>query len=57
MSKKLLTWTKGTVPFVHLMAVVLACVLALTGCHGSRGIDAFELPEEWDSSKTYEITF
>ncbi len=57
MSKKLLTWTKGTVPFVHLMAVVLACVLALTGCHGSRGIDAFELPEEWDSSKNYEITF
>ena len=33
------------------------CCLALTGCHGSRGMGAFAVPEEFDSSGQYEITF
>ena len=32
-------------------------LLPLTGCHGSRGMDAFEIPEEFDTSEEYEITF
>lgn len=29
----------------------------LTGCHGSKGMDAFVIPEEFDTTKNYEITF
>ena len=31
--------------------------LLLTGCHGSRGLEAFEIPGEFDTSREYEITF
>ena len=34
-----------------------ACVISLCGCHGSQGISAFTVPETFDESKTYEITF
>ena len=33
----------------------MACML--TGCHGSKGMQSFEIPEEFDESKQYEITF
>lgn len=37
---------------------VFVCLSALTGCHGQREeIDAFEIPEEFDLSRDYEITF
>ena len=36
-----------------LAAVML--ILALTGCHGSRGLPAFVIPEEFDTSRDYEI--
>ncbi len=50
---------KRALPFGALALCVasLVCALVLTGCHGSRGLDTFEVPEEWDTSKTYEITF
>lgn len=35
----------------------LTCVLLLTGCHGRVGLEAFEIPEEFDTSREYEITF
>ncbi len=35
----------------------LICTLALTGCHGSRGLAEFSVPEEFDASRSYEITF
>ncbi|MCM1243868.1 MAG: extracellular solute-binding protein, partial [Roseburia sp.] len=35
----------------------LGCMLALTGCHGREGLDAFEVPEQMDTSGEYEITF
>lgn len=41
-------------------AILLLAVLSLfllTGCHGSRSMAAFEIPEEFDTSKNYEITF
>lgn len=33
----------------------MACML--TGCHGSKGMQSFEIPEEFDENKQYEITF
>lgn len=38
-----------------LLLLTLACML--TGCHGSKGMQSFEIPEEFDESKQYEITF
>ncbi len=39
-------------------ALVLAVALtALCGCHGSRGLDPFEIPAEFDTSRQYAITF
>ena len=40
-----------------LMVLASGSVLTLTGCHGSKGMAAFEVPEEFDSSREYEITF
>jgi len=39
-----------------LLAVGL-CMTLLTGCHGSRGLEPFEIPESFDESRDYEITF
>ena len=35
----------------------LTCMFLLTGCHGRVGLEAFEIPEEFDASREYEITF
>lgn len=40
-----------------LASSLLLGSLALTGCHGSKGLSAFEVPEEFDTSRDYEITF
>lgn len=41
-----------------LKAGLLACsLLGLTGCHGSRGNAAFQIPREFDASEQHEITF
>lgn len=39
------------------MGSVLLCMSMLTGCHGRGGLDAFEIPEKFDMSREYEITF
>ncbi len=36
------------------LSMLLVC---LSGCHGSKGLNEFALPEEFDESRTYEITF
>lgn len=45
----------------HAGAVCLGAfllgALALTGCHGSRGMADFTIPEEFDTSRDFEITF
>ncbi len=41
--------------FLTMLAV--GSSLVLTGCHGSKGMNAFEIPGEFDTSKEYEITF
>ena len=40
-----------------LSAVLASAALLLTGCHGSRGLNEFEIPESFDTEKHYEITF
>ena len=39
---------------VFLISILL---LILTGCHGSREQKVFEIPEEFDTSRNYEISF
>ena len=33
------------------------CALALTACHGTPERSAFEIPEAFDTSRQFEITF
>ena len=42
------------IPILLIMVLVL-CLF--TGCHGSRGMESFVIPEEFDTSRTYEIVF
>lgn len=39
------------------LSACMAFGMILTGCHGSTDRASFEIPEEFDESKTYEITF
>lgn len=45
--------------FVLGMGVLLlfGSAASLTACHGAKERSGFEMPEEFDTSKTYEITF
>ena len=45
----------GKTLLTTLLALISA--LTLTGCHGSKGLEAFTMPESLDSSEHYEITF
>lgn len=40
-----------------LLSVTVLSVFILTGCHGSVERNVFEIPEEFDMSREYEITF
>ena len=40
-----------------LAALLVLLALALTGCHGSKGRSGFVVPESFDTSRQYEITF
>lgn len=46
---------KKSVVFIILFAVILPA--ALCSCHGSRGMDAFVMPAEFDTSRNYDIVF
>lgn len=46
---------KHKTALVLLLTVFFACFL--TGCHGSRGKEAFRIPETFDEAAEYEITF
>ncbi len=43
--------------FLSLTALMRCGIFLLTGCHGQAGMNAFEIPEEVDLSREYEITF
>ena len=40
-----------------ITALVLVAALLLPGCHGKETKEKFRMPEEFDTSRTYEITF
>ncbi|MBQ9912415.1 MAG: extracellular solute-binding protein [Firmicutes bacterium] len=42
---------------IILMLLLALLASSLGACHGSTGLEAFEVPEEFDSSREYEITF
>ena len=39
------------------MLLILSLLLTLTACHGSQEAKVFAIPEEFDTSRNYEITF
>lgn len=42
---------------VLALLTLVAMLLTLGGCHGSKGMEAFQIPENFDASRDYEITF
>ena len=40
-----------------LALIMLLGMCTLTGCHGQEGLEPFAIPEEFDTSKEYEVTF
>ncbi len=40
-----------------LLSAAVLCLPVLSGCHGSREQAAFTVPEEFDASRKYELTF
>ncbi len=44
-------------PIALILLLATAAAFLLTGCHGSKGLAAFTVPEEFDLSREYEITF
>ena len=40
-----------------LVALLLACCMMMTGCHTALNKQAFEVPAEFDESRTYELSF
>ena len=43
----------------HIITIILCAVmmLSLQGCHGSEGMEPFEMPDEFDTSREYDIVF
>ena len=39
------------------LLLTLCCLLSLCACHGSRGMEPFAMPEAFDESRQYEISF
>ena len=42
---------------IAALTLALGSLLTLCGCHGSRGQSAFSVPDSFDESRQYEITF
>ena len=40
-----------------LALALLSCLFLFSGCHGSRERSVFEIPDKFDESRDYEITF
>ncbi len=48
---------KRTAGRLSSLLLAAAALFVLTGCHGSKGMNAFEIPEEFDDTRNYTITF
>ena len=44
-------------PLLTVMLLGGICLGLLTGCHGREGMEAFAIPESFDMSRNYEISF
>lgn len=42
---------------LSVLLLLITVALPLVSCHGSLGLDPFVIPEEFDESRQYEITF
>lgn len=42
---------------IALLLLLSLCVLLLPGCHGAREKSVFTIPEQFDTTRSYEITF
>lgn len=40
-----------------LVCCLIACLALLGGCHGSKGMEPFEVPDTFDETRQHEITF
>ncbi len=47
----------GSLRSLRMTAIILALCLVLCGCHGSTEEQSFVIPESFDTSRTYELTF
>ena len=43
--------------FLKTVLALTMCLCLLTACHGKESLTPFVIPEEFDLSKHYEITF
>lgn len=48
---------KMSIKVVIFAVFITFSLVFLASCHGSRGLDSFEMPEEFDENITYNITF
>ena len=52
----MMNWKKLKSRLIPMLFIV-GSLITLTGCHGSQGTKEFEIPENFDTTKEYEITF
>lgn len=52
----MMNWKKLKSHLIPMLFIV-GSLITLTGCHGSQGTKEFEIPENFDTTKEYEITF
>ena len=48
---------KGSLKFIALILVLCFALPLAAGCHGSKGMAEFVIPEEFDTTRDYEISF
>lgn len=42
---------------IVMVLLLVVSLFVMNGCHGSKGLDAFDMPKEFDTTRNYEITF
>lgn len=49
--------TAKALSVILMLCLLLSMCVVLTSCHGAKPLHAFDVPDEFDESRTYEITF
>ena len=50
-------WCGNLLRKIVCSTLMVAFLFSLTGCHGSKEAKVFEIPDQFDTSRNYEITF